>query len=411
MKYVIIGTGGAGVSAVEAIREYDQKSEIIMISNEDIQPYSACLLLHYLIDEKKRDVVFWKGKDFYDRMDVTPILGKDVINIQPKDKKIKVGTDWIDFDKLLIAAGGQVDLPPLKGFNKKGIFTCKTLFDTDNIHNWLKTQKVENAVIIGGGFIGLDAAEGLKKNNVNVSIVEELDRVLPRMLDKEMGMIVKEVLQKNGINVIVENEITEVLGSDRVEGAKLIDGTVLNADILIVATGVKPNLDVVKDSGININSGIVVNEYLETNMPEVYAAGDIVESLDIMTEKREPILLWSNALIQGAIAGYNMVGKKIKYFGSDRQTIIKVFGTPVNSDGIYEGEEIKLFADNIYKKMYLKDSTIVGYILINTMQNAGVYHSLMISKRDISKYKNLILTKKFNVGMIIMDAVLVQDLV
>lgn len=411
MKYVIIGTGGAGVSAVEAIREYDQKSEIIMISNEDVPPYSACLLLYYLIDKKNRNIVFWKGKDFYDRMGITPKLGKDEINIQPENKKIKVDTEWIDYDKLLIAAGGRVDLLPIKGLNKKGVFTFKTLLDTDNIHNWLKTQKIEKAVVLGGGFIGLDAAEGLKKNNVSVTIIEELDRVLPRMLDKEMATIVKEILQKNGVNLILENKIIEILGTDKVESIKLADGTVLDTDMIIIATGVKPNLDVIKDSGIKTNSGIVINEYVESNMPDIYAAGDIVESLDIMTEKREPILLWSNALIQGAIAGYNMVGKKIKYFGSDRQTIIKVFGTPVNSDGIYEGEEIKLFADNIYKKMYLKDSTIVGYILINTMQNAGVYHSLMISKRDISKYKNLILTDKFNVGMIIMDAALVQDLV
>lgn len=411
MKYVIIGSGGAGVSAVEAIREYDQKSEIIMISNEDVPPYSACLLLYYLIDKKNRDIVFWKGKDFYDRMGITPKLGKDKINIQPGNKKIKVDTEWIDYDKLLIAAGGRVDLPPIKGLNKKGVFTFKTLLDTDNIHNWLKTQKIEKAVVLGGSFIGLDAAEGLKKNNVSVTIIEELDRVLPRMLDKEMATIVKEILQKNGVNLILENKIIEILGTDKVESIKLADGTVLNTDMIIIATGVKPNLDVVKDSGIKTNLGIVINEYVESNMPDIYAAGDIVESVDIITEKREPILLWSNALIQGTIAGYNMVGKKIKYFGSDRQTIIKVFGTPVNSDGIYEGEEIKLFADNIYKKMYLKDSTIVGYILINTMQNAGVYHSLMISKRDISKYKNLILTNKFNVGMIIMDAVLVQDLV
>jgi len=411
MKYVIIGAGGAGISAVEAIREYDQNSQIVMISNEEVPPYSASLLLYYLIDEQKRNEVFWKGKDFYDRMDVTPILGNEVTNIQPEDKKIKVGTEWIDYDKLLIAAGGRVDLPPIKGLDKRGVFTFKTLSDTDNIHNWIKTEKVENAVVLGAGFIGLDAAEGLKKNDVNVTVIEELDRVLPRMLDNEMGTIVKDILQRNGVNVMLGNKITEILGKKRVESVKLADGTVLNSDIVIIATGVKPNLNIAKDSRIKVNSGIAVNEYVETNKPDVYAAGDIVESLDIVTGSRAPILLWSNALIQGATAGYNMTGKKIKYFGSDTQTLIKIFGTPISSDGIQEGEEIKLFEDNLYKKMYIKDSTIVGYILINTMRNAGVYHSLMISKRDISKYKKLILTDKFNIGMIITEAALVQELI
>ncbi len=292
------------------------------------------------------------------------------------------------------------------------MFKFKTLSDADKIYKWLnKARKVENAVVLGGGFIGLDAAEGLKKNNVNVTIIELLDRVLPYMIDKEMGQIVEKIVQRNGVNVIVENTIIEILGSDKVEKTRLADGTVLDADIVIVATGVKPNLDVIKDSGIKTNSGIVVNEYLETNMPDVYAAGDIVESLNIMTGKREPILLWPSALLQGTIAGYNMVGKTTKYFGSDNQTLIKIFETPVISDGIYEGEEVKFFENDIYKKMYLKNSTIVGYMLINTMQNAGVYHSLMISKRDISDYKRLILTNKFNVGMIIMEAALVQEIV
>ncbi|MFX1519707.1 MAG: NAD(P)/FAD-dependent oxidoreductase [Promethearchaeota archaeon] len=411
MRYVIIGTGGASVSAVEAIREYDLNSEIIMISNENVPPYSACLLTYYLIDEKQRDMVFWKGKDFYDRMGVTPVLGKDVTAILPENKTIMVGNERIDYDKLLIAAGGRADLPPVEGLDKKGVFTFKTLPDTDNIFNWLKTQKVKNAVVLGGGFIGLDAAEGLKKNNVNVTVVELLDRLLPYMLDKEMSAFVEEILQKNGVNVMLENTITEILGPERVEKTKLADETVLNADIVIVATGVKPNLDVVKDSGIKTNSGIVVNEYLETNMPDVYAAGDIVESLNIMTRKREPILLWPSALLQGTIAGYNMVGKTTKYFGSDTQTLIKIYETPVISDGIYEGEEIKLFEDEVYKKMYLKNSIVVGYMLINTMQNAGVYHSLMISKRDISDYKRLILTDKFNIGMIIMEAALAQEIV
>ena len=410
MRYVIIGTGGAGVSAVKAIREYDQESEIIMISNEDVPPYSACLLLYYLFDENKRDIVFWKGKDFYDRMNVTAILGNNVNKIQPENKKILVGDESIDFDKLLIATGGSVDLPSIKGIDKNGIFTFKTLSDTDNIYKWLKTQNVGNAIVLGGGLIGLDAAEGLIKHDVNVTVVEALNRVLPHMLDREMGNLVKDILQNNGVEVKVETKITKILGDEWVQSTKLSDKTVLDADMIIIATGIIPNLDIAKNCGIKTNSGIIVNENLKTNITDVYAAGDIVESVDVITGKREPMLLWSNALIQGTIAGYNMVGKKAKYLGTSNQTLIKVFETPIISDGAFEGEEIRVFKDNIHKKMYLKDSTIVGYILINTMQNAGVYHSLMISKRDISKYKNFILKNKFNVGMIEIEAAMLQEI-
>ncbi len=410
MRHVIIGTGGAGVSAVEAIRKYDQESEILMISNEDLPPYSACLLLYYLADENKRDITFWKGEDFYDRMNVTPLLGNNVKNIQPNDKKVIVGNESIDYDKLLIAAGGHVDLPSMKGLDMNGVFTFKTLTDTDNIHNWLKTQEVKNALVLGGGFIGLDAAEGLKKHDINVTIIETSDRILPCMLDEEMSTIVKSNLREHGVDVRIENEITKISGKKKVESVKLTDKSALDADMIIIATGVKPNLDVIKDSGIKTNSGIIVNEYLETNIPDVYAAGDIAESLDIITGKRGSILLWQNALVQGSIAGYNMAGKKMEYSGSGNQTLIKVFGRPIVSDGIYEGEEIRYIHNNIYKKMFFKDSTIMGYMLINTMQNAGVFHSLMTSKRDISKYKKLLLKDKFNIGMIEIEAAMLQTI-
>ncbi|MFX1588371.1 MAG: NAD(P)/FAD-dependent oxidoreductase [Promethearchaeota archaeon] len=407
MRFVIIGIGGAGISSVEAIREYDQESEIIMISKEDVPPYSACLLCHYILEEEERDVVFWKGKEFFNQMNVIPILGREVRSIQHEDKKVLIDSESVEYDKLLIATGGYVDLPSIKGLDKNGIFTFKTLNETDKIYNWIKTKKVKKAVVIGAGFIGLDAAEGLKKKEISVTVIEALDRVLPRMLDKEMGNIAKEILEKNDINLVLNNNVTEILGKKQVKGVKLANGKTLDADIVIVATGVKPNLEFLKDSGINTNIGVIVNEFLQTNVPEIYAAGDIVESTNLMTENREPILLWSNALTQGTIAGYNMVGRKIKYEGSAIQTLIKVFGVPIISDGIYEGEELKFFEDNTYKKMYLKNSTINGYMLINTMKNAGIYHSLMINKREISKFKKFILSDKFNVGKIIMESALV----
>ncbi|MFX1496073.1 MAG: NAD(P)/FAD-dependent oxidoreductase [Promethearchaeota archaeon] len=408
MKFVIIGTGGAAVSSAEAIREYDQESEIIMISKEDNPPYSACLLCQYILEEEQRDTIFWKGKEFFNQMNITPILGKEVKKIQPESKKVIFDSESIEYDKLLIAAGGDVYIPPIKGLDKHGIFTFKTLNETDNIYNWIKTHKIEKAVILGAGFVGLDAAEGLKKKNMDVTIIEALDRVLPRMLDKEMGIIVKNILENNDIDLLLGSNVDKILGKKQVKSVKLTNGTVLDADMVIIATGIKPNLELLRDSGIKTNLGVIINEYLETNIPDIFAAGDIVESMNILTGNRESILLWSNALIQGTIAGYNMIGKKIKYEGSSIQTLIKVFGVPIISDGEYEGEELKFFEDNVYKKMYLKNSTINGYILINTMQNAGVYHSLMITKREISKFKKFLLSEKFNIGKVIMEASLIS---
>ncbi len=403
MRFVIIGTGGAGVSAVESIRRYDDSSEIIMISKENVPPYSPCVLVDYLENENDRYRVFWKGEDFYERMDVTPILGKSVREIDIEKKVVKLDSEEIDYDKLLIAAGGNVAIPPIKGLDTKGVFTFKTLEDADKMHNWLKHHNVEKAVIIGGGFIGLDAAVGLKAHGVKVTIVELLDRLLPAMFDKEMGTIVKEIVERNGVEVFIKNKVTEILGDDSVRQVKLESGKLLDADMVVVATGVRPNIEIVRSAGIEVRErgGIIVNEFMETSAKDVYAAGDVAEAIDIVTGEKRPILLWSNALIQGSVAGYNMVEKKVRYLGSTIQTIIRVFGVPVVSDGHYEGEMLKYFEDGVYKKMYLKDNRIYGYMLINTRKNAGIYNSLMISKRDVSAFKDIILSDKFNIGKII----------
>ena len=417
MKYVIIGSGGAGVSAVETIRDIDKDSEIIMISKENTPPYSPCLFPYYLKDKSMKNSLFWKGEDFYEKADVNAILGSPVNKIDTDGKKVILESgERVDYDKLLIAAGGEVVYPPIKGFNLEGVFTFKTLSDAENIHRWLEKNNVKNCVVIGGGFIGLDAAEALEERGLNVTVIELLDRLLPRMLDKEMGDIIVSILEEHGIKVFLKSRVSEItgkgiFGKKRIRGVKLADGKFIPADIVIIATGVRPNLRLVKESGIKVNRGILVNEYLETSVKDVFAAGDIAESLNIVSGVYEPIMLWPNALLEGSIAGYNMLGYKIRYYGSDNQTIIKIYDIPVVSDGIQKGSEIKYFGDKVYKKMFIQDNHIKGYILINTIENAGVYHTLMNKKYDITVFKDIILLEQFNIGTIIRESLLSQSII
>ncbi|MCE4606306.1 MAG: FAD-dependent oxidoreductase [Desulfurococcales archaeon] len=415
MKYVIIGTGGAGVSAAEAIRSVDKDSELTMISSEDTPPYSPCLLLYYVEDKAMKDHLYWKGKDFYEKLSVNTVLGSQVNRIDTSRKRVTLDSgEEIRYDKLLIASGGKVTYPPIKGLDLNGVFTFKTLSDADNIHKWLEENDVVNGVVIGGGFIGLDAGEALQKRGVNITIIELLDRLLPRMLDKEMGNIVEDIFEEHGVKVLLKSKVSEIIGEEsmgrKVKGVKLADGRILPADIVIIATGVRPNLDFAEKSGIKTNRGILVDEFLETSSKDVFAAGDVAESLNVVTGKEEPILLWPNALLEGAIAGYNMLGYKLRYYGSDNQTIIKVYGVPVVSEGVQEGDAIKYFdaKNKVYKKMYIENSYIKGYILINTMKNAGLYHSLIRKKEDIQRFKDIILTDRFNIGTFLKDSLLQQ---
>ncbi|MCK4234309.1 NAD(P)/FAD-dependent oxidoreductase [candidate division WOR-3 bacterium] len=396
MRIIIIGKGPASISAIETIRNINKEIELLVISDENNPPYSPTLLPDYLLN-KEKEILFWKGKDFFSKTNVQAILGEKVTKIYPAENKLFTQSrKEFTYDKLLIAAGGSVVIPKIEGLdNKKGVFYFKILNNAENILTWIEKEKPKRAVIIGAGFIGIDAAVVLKEKGLEVKVVEILDRILPRMLDKEMSECAIKKLKEKEIDVALKEKVVRIDGRKKVETVVLESGKELKCDILILAPGVNPNLSFI-DGKLKTNEGIIVNEYLQSSVQNIFAAGDIIEFEDKVTGETKVNALHPNAVIQGRTAAKNMLDHQEEYLGLENVNIIKIFNFPVVSAGVMKGDVIRRFEEGEYKKFYIKDKRLAGLQFVGNVDMVGVYYSLMCKKVEIDEGESFLFDKKFN---------------
>ncbi len=387
MKIVIAGNGPAAISAIEAIRASDRTSEIIVLSKEKEQAYSPCFLYHYVSGEITKEKLYIKEEDFYEKNNVHLLAGIYLEKVNPHDKTLLLSDGKkISYDKLLIATGAEPLTPSIDGIEGEGVLTFKTLQDTERILAKIEGRggeaTVRKAVVIGGGFTGLEIAEALKKRGLYVTVIEKEDRVLPRMLDREMAEIIKDHLTNNEIDILTG---TKILKIEREKGnikAIRTDKETIEAEMIIISTGIRPNIGPVSNTEIKTERGIIINERCETNIKDIYAAGDVAELEIKGIKKVNPI--WSNATIQGTVAGSNMVGaeKRIPEHLPD-MNLINLFGLYIFSAGMPEGPKaIKREELSGIKKFILdEEERIKGIQIIgNASLKGGVYLNLLSHK-------------------------------
>lgn len=409
MKYVIIGNCAAGINAVEAIREKDKEGGITIISDENHPVYGRCLISYYLAGVCREEDLFLRPKDFYERMNAELLLGEKVIGVKLSEKRILLeDKKEIGFDKLLIAAGAQAKSIGIDGENKKGVFKFRTLNDAKALMDISKTAK--RVVILGGGLIGLKAAYGLKSRGLDVRVIIKSNILMSQVMDERSSEILKRHLEKNGIEIITGVAAKKIVGADKVEGIILDNGEELKCEVIVIGKGVSPNIDLLKGSGIKTDDGVLTNEYLETNVKDIFAAGDCAETYDIILGKTTVNALWTTASAQGRIAGFNMAGEKKIYEGSLAQNSIEFFGLPLISLGMRKipkenSEQYQQLVRSCpeklnYKKMILKNDNLAGAILLGTFKNAGVYLALIKEKADISQIKDVLLKDGFGYAQV-----------
>ncbi len=404
-KYLIIGNSAGGIGAVESIREIDKEGTIAIISDEKYHTYSRPLISYYLADTVDYDKVFYRKQDFYEKKKIDAILGKKVIKINFDNKFVILNdSSEIGYEKLLIATGGEPFVPKIAGMETYEFFTFTTLDDSLKIKEKLENGNVRRAVVLGGGLIGLKATEGLVERGVNVKVVELANRILSPVLDNQAANIIKGVLEDRGVEILTEHTITEIFGENgKVKGVALDKGERLDCDIVIVAIGVRPRIELVKDTPIKVGRGIIVDKYMRTNIPDIYACGDCAEVYDFILDGFRLTPLWPTAHVGGRIAGSNMAGIEKEYVWGTGMNSVDFFGFPVISAGFInppEGQEmetlIKLIPEKkIYKKFLIKDNRIMGMILVNEVDRAGVILALMRDKVDISSFKEDLLQEDF----------------
>jgi NAD(P)H-nitrite reductase large subunit len=399
MRIVIIGAGPAGVTVAETVRQYDKQDEIVMLSSEPYPPYSPPAMLEYF--QTGQDVHFWKGQDLPQRLGIGYRPGTFVVAVDPPGRTLRLeGGETLDYDQLVIASGGRL-YAPLEGADKPGVYNFKSLSAATELIGRARKGEVRSALIVGAGFIGVEI--GLLLCDLGLEATQLVrSRVMRTMLDPESSEMVLGMLQARGLQVKrgADADGVAFLGEPRAEAVQMRSGAVLSADVLVAATGLRPNIGFLEGSGIDVDWGVRVDDHLRTNFAHVYAAGDVAETVDRLTGERYVHAIFPNAVAQGRVVAYNLLGWDWAYEGADSMNSLKHLGLPIMAAGSMEGQELRWRHNGTLRKLYLQDGRIVGFRLIGDVSAAGIYRGLMNRQADVTSFEDRLLTPGFGMGTI-----------
>ena len=399
MKIIIIGAGPAGVTVAETVRTYDHQAEISMLTDEPYLPYSPPAMADHFIHGN--NLHFWRSTDWPAQTGVDYRSGVHVAAIEPDGHRIRLESgDVLVYDKLVFATGARL-YSPIAGAELPGIYNFKSLTAAESLVGKVRAGQAKSALIVGAGFIGMEIALLLRELGVVVTQVEMLDQVMATMLDAETAFVALKLMQARGIDLRLKTKATTFVGNGKANGVRLKSGDVLQADLIIAATGVKPNLDLLQGSGIAYQRGIQVDRHLRTNAPDVYAAGDCLETPDLLTGNTFLHAIFPNALAQGSLVGMNLVGYPLEYEGAERMNSLKHLGIPIIAAGEKQGDQLlrEQNKDNL-RTIYLQDNRIVGFQLVGDIRSAGVLHALMTQKSELGNLGSRLLEPDFGEGTI-----------
>lgn len=402
MRYIIIGGSAAGVSAIEAIRALDRSSEIELFTDEELPLYSRVLLTYYIAGVIPKEELHFRPLEFFEQYKVTPHLGKRVEAVSTDSKSIQTDDgENHSFGKLLIATGSSPKVLDISGVENEGVYGLRNMEHAQKII--ARSEKTDTVSILGGGLIGLRDGYALAARGMKVKMIVKSNRVLSQMLDEESSAMVQKRLEEHGIEVRTGRDAVEILGKGEVEGIVLDNGEKIACQMVIVGKGVNPNVGLVSGSNIKIQEGIVADEHMMTNVPDIYVAGDVAETYDITLGKTAMNAIWPCAFEQGRIAGLNMAGQTSRYVGSFRMNSLDIYGLPAVSLGITRPvgdglEEVTRKTRDTYRKLVLEDGRIVGAILVGQIQKAGLLSTLLRKKVKVSDYVPFFMSDRLNVA-------------
>jgi NAD(P)H-nitrite reductase large subunit len=405
-KYVIVGASAAGIGAVEAIREVDPVGTVTVISEEHCPQYSRPMISDLVSGKANFEKMMCREDEFWEKHEVQALTGRTAISLNLTEKYVALDRgDRVNFEKLLIATGGKPFVPKIEGTDKDGVFTFTTLSDAERL--LARIENAKSAVVIGGGLIGVSVTEALVKRGLKVTMVELKDKILSLILDPTASEMVENVISKAGVSIVTGQSVQRVTGKPEDEnvvgGAILTSGEQVQCDLVIIAIGVIPRMELVSGTDVKTNRGIIVDRFMRTNVSDVYASGDVAEAYDFVLGENRLLPLWPLALLEGKVAGYNMAGKKADYPGGTAMSALKYFDIPIISVGIANPMEDAAYEclvkhepeKNLYKKIVLKDNVIVGMTLVNDIEQAGVLFHLMKNGSNVKKFKQELLSEDF----------------
>jgi NAD(P)H-nitrite reductase large subunit len=386
-RYVIIGNSAAGIAAAKEIRRYDLRGQITIISDEPSFGYSRVLLPLYIAGKIRKREMLIAPKDFYPPLRIRLLRNDPVLAIDPKAQRVHTrrGTD-LPYDSLLVATGSSPRTLGVPGENLPGIHYLRKISDAEAIRKDLSSSRGD-VLLVGGGLVGVKSLEALVSKKRKVHLVISSDRVLSQMLDKAASDLFLESFRRKGVSVQLLTDVSGFQGKDRLEGALLSSGTTLPCRLAIIGKGVRPNVDLLKGTGVNLNQGITVDQHMATNLPCLYAAGDVAESVDLLQGKNMANAIWPLAVEGGRVAGSNMASASAAFSGGLRMNAVDALGTRVVSVGEWEGEQqVQYFRkeNSVYRKLVFSRGRLTGFLLAGDIRGAGILTSFIKNGTELS---------------------------
>lgn len=414
MQYVIIGAGPAGVIAAETLRKLDSNAGIAIISDELEPPYSRMALPYFLSKNIDEEGTYLRKAEGHFQSKHIRIIHDQVNRVEAvKHRVILESGRHLIYDKLLLATGSHPVFPPISGMDLPGIYPCWTLDNARDIA--CRVFPTSQVILMGAGFIGCIILEALIKSGTQLTVIEMGDRMVPRMMNEKAGQLIKQWCINKGINVHTSTQVASIEESDR--GAllvKLEDGGMMDADMVVSATGVKPNIAFLQDSGIRTDQGVLVNRSMQTSDADIYAAGDVAQGLDFSTGDYTVQAIQPTASEHGRIAAHNMAGlSEALHQGSINMNVLDTLGLISSSFGLWMGvpggESAELYHAERFKYLNLQfqDDVLVGATSIGLTQHVGVLRGLIQSRIKLGDWKN----KLIKDPSLIMEAYLANTLV
>lgn len=389
MRHVIIGTSAAGLAAAELLRARDPQGEITLVSEEAELPYSRPLLTYLLGRQIRPDKIYLKTPDYFARRRLTAKWGQAVVAVRPQTRQVRLADgEELPYDRLLIASGARPRLLGLPGEQLPGVFTLRHLADVRRLEFYLTPGAP--VAVIGGGAVGLKAVEAFRHRGHPVALIELEDRLLPRLLDPTAADLLAEVVREQGVRLFLNSRVTEYMESQgKIAGVALADGREIPAGAVLVAVGVEARTEFLEGTLPATPEGIPVNSFLETALPDIYAAGDCALPPPLLPGQPPAYKIWPAAVAQGQVAAINMAGGRKAYEGLLPQNSLSFLGFQLISGGMTSpAGEGEVFAAldrrrRQYRRLVFQEGRLVGLTLIGEVEPAGLYFQILTQKLPV----------------------------
>ncbi|WAE39961.1 nitrite reductase large subunit NirB [Staphylococcus pasteuri] len=386
-KLVMIGNGMAGLRTIEEILERDdERFDITIIGKEPYPNYNRIMLSNILQNKMSVEETIMNSYDWYDEHNIQLINNDPAIKIDRNNQKVMTESGIeVDYDQCIFATGSKAFVLPIQGSDFPSVIGWRTIDDTKRMMEIAKSKK--HAIVIGGGLLGLECARGLLDQGMEVTVIHLAEWLMEMQLDAKAGQMLKADLEKQGMNFELQANTKEILGEEDVEAVRLADGRVLEADLVVMAVGIRPYTELAKQSDLEVNRGIVVNDMMQTSDPNIYAVGECAEHQGKVYGLVAPLYEQGKVL-----ADYLTDNDTEGYKGSTTFTSLKVSGCDLyNAGQIVESPEIKgieIFnsVDNNYKKVFLKDGEVVGAVLYGNTDDGSRFYNMMKKHESIEDY-------------------------